>query len=215
MNLQNQLSVSEHLKQNDMDNDFRQIVRVLDLDYKDNSKPLDILVVGCLEEPTAQTLAELGHNVVGIDLRDWNAGDIKPLFETPKYTHIKGDIRKFKFDQQFDLIISISVIEHIGLGYYKDEKEEDGDTKAMNIMAGLLKPGGRIYITVPIGGEWYETYHWRLYTLDTMSRLTAGLNITRQEYWFTSYQGQGKGNLEDVAFMKKCADLSLLLTLEK
>ena len=54
-----------------------------------------------------------------------------------------GDVRNLKFhDEEFDVIYSISVLEHI---YPK----KGGDSVAIREMARVLKPGGRIVLTVP------------------------------------------------------------------
>lgn len=59
------------------------------------------------------------------------------------------DIVKFKTDKKYDLIVSISTIEHVGF----DEKEEYPPGKpleAISHIKTLLKPGGRLAITLPL-----------------------------------------------------------------
>lgn len=54
-----------------------------------------------------------------------------------------GDVRDLKFhDEEFDVIYSISVLEHIF-------PKKGGDSVAIKEMARVLKPGGRIVFTVP------------------------------------------------------------------
>jgi len=56
----------------------------------------------------------------------------------------------------FDLIVAISVIEHIGrdnsiYGVCEQPAQEFGDLEAARGLASLLRPGGRLLITVPFG----------------------------------------------------------------
>ncbi|MBX9852896.1 MAG: DUF268 domain-containing protein [Cytophagaceae bacterium] len=62
---------------------------------------------------------------------------------------INQDILDFNTEEKFDIIISISTIEHIGW----DEKPEDPKKilRTFEKLKQLLSPGGKIYFTVPLG----------------------------------------------------------------
>ena len=63
---------------------------------------------------------------------------------------INKDIVDFKPSRKYDLIMSISTLEHIG--WTKPEKQEPMKTlKAIKKMEGMLAPGGRMVITFPLG----------------------------------------------------------------
>lgn len=51
---------------------------------------------------------------------------------------------------EYDAILSISVLEHIS--------GEKGDTMAINALAGMVRPGGRLVITVPVDRSYIEEY---------------------------------------------------------
>ena len=57
----------------------------------------------------------------------------------------------FDLDQlgQFDLVVVISTIEHVG----RDEEPQDPTSavEALHALEGLVAPGGRLLLTVPIG----------------------------------------------------------------
>lgn len=49
----------------------------------------------------------------------------------------------------FDVVIAISVIEHVGIGRYGDPRKEDGDSVAMANIHRWVKPNGVLYMDVP------------------------------------------------------------------
>jgi SAM-dependent methyltransferase len=58
--------------------------------------------------------------------------------------------------ESFDAIVSLSAIEHIGLGHYGDPKDPDGDSKAMANVWRWLKPNGWFYFDVPYDPLGYQ-----------------------------------------------------------
>ena len=59
----------------------------------------------------------------------------------------------------YDCIWSISVVEHIST----DGGEDDGDTQAMRLMYGALRPGGRLIVTVPVDRRFWKEFRDRDY----------------------------------------------------
>lgn len=55
--------------------------------------------------------------------------------------------------RKFDVAVSISAIEHDGLGRYGDPIDPTGDLKAMQQIRGLLKPDGWLILAVPVGSD--------------------------------------------------------------
>ncbi len=53
--------------------------------------------------------------------------------------------------EELDLAISISCIEHVGLGRYGDKLDPDGDIKMVQNIRKLLRPGGILIFAVPLG----------------------------------------------------------------
>lgn len=66
---------------------------------------------------------------------------------------INEDIVKYHPSKKFDLIVSISTIEHIG--WDEPKKEKNKIPKALNHLYELLRPGGVCICSFPIG---YNTY---------------------------------------------------------
>jgi len=57
----------------------------------------------------------------------------------------------FSYQQAFDFIVSFSSIEHSGLGRYGDPLDAWGDVKEVQKIRCLLKPGGILYLGLPVG----------------------------------------------------------------
>ena len=55
--------------------------------------------------------------------------------------------------EPFDAALSISSFEHDGLGRYGDPLDAEGDLKAMGLMRRIVKPGGLLYLSVPLGRD--------------------------------------------------------------
>jgi hypothetical protein len=108
--------------------------------------PLRILDFGGVESLLPMTLAALGYQVTVWDQRRY-------AFVHPLLSVVQHDI----FDGlpsgigQYDVVISISTIEHLGLGSYGDVMMNDADQKGVAALWSLVKPGGRLIATVPVG----------------------------------------------------------------
>ena len=74
--------------------------------------------------------------------------------------------------ESFDGIVSLSAIEHFGLGHYsQDPKDVDGDTHAIANCWRWLKPGGFLYFDVPYNPNGYRvvnTTEYRTYDDDAL-----------------------------------------------
>ncbi len=70
-----------------------------------------------------------------------------------KYERAEGvinqDIVDFSPGKRYDLIVSISTLEHVG--WDEDEKEPKKILKAVKHLKELLSPGGKMVVTLPIG----------------------------------------------------------------
>lgn len=78
--------------------------------------------------------------------------DLRPLsLEMESIKFVEGTILDLSFpDCSIESLSSLCVIEHIGLGRYGDPLDPLGSLKACNELARVMRPGGSLYISVPI-----------------------------------------------------------------
>jgi SAM-dependent methyltransferase len=92
--------------------------------------------------------ADPSLTVTGLDQRPYNGKDATGI--------IQADVLTVDFPpESFDAVCSLSAIEHIGLGRYRDPIDPDGDITAVQRVREWLKPGGFFYFDVPYTPEGY------------------------------------------------------------
>lgn len=68
----------------------------------------------------------------------------------------------------FDFAMSVCAINHAGLGRYGDPLDPDGDIKSMQEMLQMVKPGGLLFIALPIG---IDTVVWNAHRIYGQKRI--------------------------------------------
>jgi 2-polyprenyl-3-methyl-5-hydroxy-6-metoxy-1,4-benzoquinol methylase len=140
-------------------------------------REITVLDIGGGESRLAKTLAELGFTVTIIDIGNVDCG---------KATHVKNNILDYEFPEgTFDIIISISTIEHVGLQCYGQTRlDNDGDIKVMDKIYRWLKPRGLAIITLPYGKPHHPPSFERVYNPDSLKKriLSNCWYILRMEY---------------------------------
>lgn len=90
----------------------------------------------------------------------------------------------------YDAIVSLSAIEHMGLGHYDhDPLDEDGDFHVLGNCWSWLKPGGWLYFDVPYDPRGYRVCGTEYRTYDTAA-LEARLRWPRP--WRLQWTGYAK-----------------------
>lgn len=133
------------------------------------------------------TAARKGANVICFDVRSYF---LPGIFDNISW--ITGDILAYDFgDKQFDYIFNCSTVEHVGLARYGDQKDENGDLKAMAKLRQLLKPHGKMILTLPVGQDNIHGQYHRVYGNKRLPQLLAGFRKLQSEYWIKEQQQTG------------------------
>ena len=145
------------------------------LNFSQKGKILD---VGWLESTISLSLATAGFSVTGIDIRK---GDI----EHPNITARVEDICCTTLrENTFDTVILLSTLEHIGLeSMYGSVDKKSSDQKAILSCLRVLKPGGKLLITTPVGAIASRNNFMRVYTPSSLRKILRTAQIDSMTFF--------------------------------
>ncbi len=138
--------------------------------------PKKVLDFGCSRGWIPLSLASLGHNVTGIDFRDFP-------FTHPNFKFYKGDILQIK-ENEFDIVLCLSTLEHVGLGAYGEEYDSDALKNVVKKIYSLLKQDGLFFLTIPVGKSSIDNFE-KSFTPDEIKKLLEnnGLKLSEENYF--------------------------------
>jgi SAM-dependent methyltransferase len=111
--------------------------------------------------------------------------DIRPLsLPLDSLSFKQGSILELPFaDESIESLSSLCVVEHIGLGRYGDPLDPDGSEKAIAELCRVLAPGGRLYISVPVGNQSIVSFNaGRIFSLQNLFQLFKPLLVIEQSF---------------------------------
>ncbi len=103
--------------------------------------------------------------------------DIRPLATSARNINfLVADLQDPQATARIGLADSVSclhAVEHFGLGRYGDPLDADGHVKGIRNIAALVAPGGRLYMSVPMGPQRVEFNAHRVFAARTIPDLLA------------------------------------------
>lgn len=134
-----------------------------------------ILDVGSRWSPLPLFLAAMGYRVAAVDLVPFPVQGSGPDF-------VLADMRRPPFrDESFDAATVVSTLEHVGLGWYDARRASDDDIQLMSGLRPLVRPNGRLVLTVPYGVP-EEDGHQRAYDRNRLWQATEGWKRDMERY---------------------------------
>lgn len=130
------------------------------------ARSIRILEIGCGSGSLTKLLAKFGYsgNYVGVDVADRFDRAEQPEFQR---AFVLADARFFEPNAKFDLIISVSALEHI-----------PEDVSLIHRLSGFIAPGGVQLHFVPSGWG-LAVYLWHGYRQYTRAALCERFDVTR------------------------------------
>ncbi|GJP44065.1 hypothetical protein CLOM_g3473 [Closterium sp. NIES-68] len=133
-------------------------------------KDKKVLVIGS-QLPWVESIC-LGFDASTITTVDFN----KPIASHPKLRQLLVDELE-EINDTWDVAVSFSSLEHDGLGRYGDPMNPNGDLDRMQKIKGLLKPGGLLFLGVPVGNDTLLYNAHRIYGPIRMPLLLSGWKL--------------------------------------
>jgi hypothetical protein len=105
--------------------------------------------------------------------------DYRPLeVSLPGLECRAGDITRLSFGSgSLDSVSALHVVEHIGLGRYGDPIDPEGSIKAATELQRVLKSGGSLYVSTPVGRERVCFNAHRVFSPATVCMMFSGLRL--------------------------------------
>jgi len=103
-----------------------------------------------------------------------------PRITTITVEHFYSSNQRIKL---FDAVVAISSVDHDGLGRYGDPINPQGDVEAMRELRCMLKPGGLLFVGIPIGPDLIVWNMGRRYGSKRLPVLLDGWRVKQRFGW--------------------------------
>lgn len=139
----------------------------IDLVQKSFQLQRESVLKSSIVEPGAKNLTTVEYNPI-------KSGHDKVMAVTP------GRFAEHWLDGSYrnvDFAFTYSSIEHNGLGRYGDPLDPAGDLKDVETLSCVIKPGGLLYLGIPVGPDAVVFNVHRIYGLMRLPMLTANFKV--------------------------------------
>ena len=147
--------------------------------------------------------AQRGFHVTSVDLET-----IPRPYVHPNLSFMDGDLLKLPLPPgRFDLVLNCSTVEHVGLvgRYGVTESVPAGDLHAMVRLRELMKRGGVMLLTIPVGQDALFAPLCRVYGEQRLPLLLEGYTIENESYWVKDNKNQWVLSTRDAALSFKAS----------
>jgi SAM-dependent methyltransferase len=142
-------------------------------------KPASVLDVGCTVLFTG--IISQFTPTVSVDVRPVQS-------QLPGLTNVKGDISNLELPTASqECVVSLCVIEHIGLGRYGDKIDPLGAKKAAKELSRVLKPGGHLLISALVGMPCLAFNAHRIFAVEEFLEMFPDLEVIDDVFLYPEY----------------------------
>lgn len=117
--------------------------------------------------------------------------DVRPLHSSVHgLEFVRSDATNLELfaDNSIESLSSLHAVEHFGLGRYGDKVDPEGWRKVLLSLERVLRPDGRLYLSVPVGRERLCFNAHRIFEPRRIVRTLAGLDLVS----FAAIDDQGE-----------------------
>ncbi len=149
----------------------------------------DLLVARYIFAAQPRRHVDVGSRVDGFvahvaSFRTIDVFDIRPLstLDLDGINFVRGDLMQLDpaLHEMCDSLSCLHALEHFGLGRYGDPIDPDGHRKGFESLHAMLKPGGMLYLSLPIGRVGVHFNAHRVFDSCDVVAWSAGLfNVER------------------------------------
>lgn len=122
--------------------------------------------------------------------------DVRPVkSQLTGLINVKGDITDLDFpDNSQECVVSLCVIEHIGLGRYGDKIDPLGAEKAAKELSRVLKPGGHLLISTMVGIPCLAFNAHRIFAVEDFLGMFPELELVDEAFLYPEYGSRERLN---------------------
>lgn len=186
----------------------------------------DIFVAKKIIEDNPLRHVDVGSRVDGFIahlacVREVTVFDIRPLTaQIERVKFVQWDITQPnpEYIGIADCVSCLHTLEHIGLGRYGDRLDPDGWKKGLVSLINLVTPGGKLWISVPIGVQRIEFNAHRVFHPSTIIDTATAYGMRLDKMYYTN--DRGVHEVEDLseeikALSQKNYSLGIFLFMKK
>lgn len=148
----------------------------------------DLFVARCILAANPRRHVDVGSRIDGFIahlacVREVEVYDIRPLnARIPNVRFRQWDLTEAGSTapaEQADSVSCLHTLEHVGLGRYGDRLDVGGWRIALARLAGLVAPGGRLWLSVPVGRRRVEFNAHRVFDPREILTLASELGLAK------------------------------------
>lgn len=157
----------------------------------------DLLVARRIHERQPDRHIDVGSRIDGFvahvaSFREIDVVDIRPMMNNiPGVRFLQADLMSVVPETLVEATDSLSclhTIEHFGLGRYGDRLDADGHLVGLDNLLTILRPGGTLYLSVPIGPQRIEFNAHRVFSIQYLMQMLEG-RCTTKSFSYVDDQG--------------------------